>query len=252
MIPRSWAALHLSKLPKVPTPQTSLEMARYQQFLVQLITGLCELVTRIEQSSSLGPVQAKSLTRRSINIIAVSMVNMGTVSPLPPKYSMLWCQAQTVCDCPLFIRYSFNQVWKQVFRYTQLFANVPAARLPQNLRNSFSRFRGNDEIIAVVTGGYNEPLTYAGLQFHNSTVMEHTQKPAQCHHRLKKAQINAAYKYIFATQVRRECEELKHQQLKEEQLMFRQLKVQCFRESTVCRNCCVTAVETDYARRFTY
>jgi hypothetical protein len=151
----------------------------------------------------------------------------------------------TIRSCP-------NQEWKKVFGYTQLFANVPAARLPQLLRDSFASFRGNDELIAVVTDRFKEPITYAGLQFHNSVVIEHMQKSVPFHPTLKKEQIIAAYKYIFALQMRRECEELKHQQLTEQQLIFQRLRVQRFREPTVCRNCCVTAVETDYARRFTY
>jgi len=76
-------------------------MAWYEQYLVQMISSLCQLVIRIEDGCRRS-VADEGLVRRSINIIAVSMVNISTLDPSPPGARSLWNEVQKVYYRPLY------------------------------------------------------------------------------------------------------------------------------------------------------
>jgi len=264
VIPRSWVALHLPKFPNDPRRKALSEPTWYQQFLVQIVFSLCELVIRIEESGFRKATTDESLARRSINIIAVGVINMRTLNPLPPGSHILWKLMPKVCCRPPSSSLVLTRVEK-VFSYSQPFANVSVVELPRRLIESFALFEGKDDMKVAVTEGYRGPNTFAGLPVQQSSMikLKYQQVPYQ-HHTLKKRQIIAAYMYIFtlistpnAEQMRRECEVLKAKhrasiQLKDQQLIYQCLKEQRLKESRTCRNSCLIVVEANYCRRFTY
>jgi len=239
-------------------------MTWYQWYLVQTISSLCELVIRIEESGFRKTTKNESLARRSINIIAVGVINVRTLNPLPSGSHNLWKLVPKVCCRPPSSSLVLTRVEK-VFSYSQPFANVSAAELPRRLIESFAFFEGKDDMKVAVTEGYRGPNTFAGLPVQQSSMinLKYQQVPYQ-HHTLKKRQIIAAYTYMFtlistpiAEQMRRECEVLKTKhrasiQLKDQQLIYQCLKKLRLKESRACRNCCLITVEANYCRRFTY
>jgi hypothetical protein len=116
----------------------------------------------------------------------------------------------------------------------------------------------------VVAEGYRGPVTFSGLPVRQSSTIELKCRLAPFTPSLKEMQTIAAFMYTFtllsppvAEQMRRECNVLKAKhrawiQLKDQQLIYRRLKKQRLKESRVCRNCCLIAMEADYCGRFTY
>ncbi|KAF8241597.1 hypothetical protein K440DRAFT_665246 [Wilcoxina mikolae CBS 423.85] len=256
-VPRSWAALHLPKFTNVRGRNESPEMAWYQRFLVQIVSSLCQLVIHIKDGKS--PAD-EGLAHRSVIVIAVSMVNMRTLDPLPPGERSLWKEVQ------------------KVFSWKKPFTNVTAADLPQRLIKSFDFVEGKDAMKLVVTKGYSGPDKFAGLPVRLWSMIA-LNRPASYKPTPMEMQAIAAFMYTFtllsppvSEQIRSECEvlkekhqalirlkeqqlkeqQLKEEQLKEQQLMHQQLREQWLKESRVCRNCCIMAVKDDYFRGFTY
>ncbi|KAF8539048.1 hypothetical protein BDD12DRAFT_981228 [Trichophaea hybrida] len=244
-VPRSWAALYLPKFLNVPRCEGSPETVWYQPFLVQIVSSLCELAIRIEETGFRKTAADEGLARRCFSIIAVGMINMRTLNPLPPDSYTLWNQA------------------RKVFSYSQQFKDVSPAGLPQHLINSFSFFEGKDEMKVVITEGYRGPSSFAGLTVQQPAIIEFKYRPAPSYHTLKKRRIIAAYTYIFTLrspaiveQMRRECLVLKekHQvsiRLKEQKMREQQLKEQLMHQ-WLKEQRLMESIKDDYFKRFTY
>lgn len=90
MIPESWASLHLLTCAKIPRTTSVWERRWYQNVLIRIIACLCDLIYRIEDGIPVGREGTHTLARRSVHIIATSLVNMGTMDPLPADYREIW------------------------------------------------------------------------------------------------------------------------------------------------------------------
>jgi hypothetical protein len=72
-----------------------VELFWYQWFLSKTIISFCEMVKRIENRPT--GEKAESLARRSVDLLVVGVINVGTLSPTAPGYWEVWSKAQSVC-----------------------------------------------------------------------------------------------------------------------------------------------------------
>lgn len=96
MIPQSWADLHLPKWKRIARSTSELEMFWYQNFLIDVVISLCDLVKHIERRVLVRPVGLETLVRRAVTMLVISLVNLGTSSPLPIGYGQVWIEVQKV------------------------------------------------------------------------------------------------------------------------------------------------------------
>ncbi|KAG0134891.1 hypothetical protein HOY82DRAFT_199331 [Tuber indicum] len=95
LVPESWHRLYLHKWDGKYSSPSVLERSRYQQCLSRVCVSFCEMIRNIERGRTI----EGSLTRRSVNLIVVCLINLGTFFPRPPGYAEFWRKAQEVFCC---------------------------------------------------------------------------------------------------------------------------------------------------------
>lgn len=98
MIPKSWTKLYLPQWEPVLRATTELERCCYQQSMLRLVASFCDMVAVLESShkGSEKSTNDEVLIRRSANLLVVSLINIGTITPPPLRYNEIWGKLQKV------------------------------------------------------------------------------------------------------------------------------------------------------------
>ncbi|PUU76945.1 hypothetical protein B9Z19DRAFT_204985 [Tuber borchii] len=96
LVPESWHDLYFRRWERKYRSPSVLERFRYQQCLVKVCLSFCELVINIEGWHA----KEITLARRSVILIVVCLINLGTTFPRPQEYAELWQKSQEVCFSP--------------------------------------------------------------------------------------------------------------------------------------------------------
>ncbi|KAF8541739.1 hypothetical protein BDD12DRAFT_946307 [Trichophaea hybrida] len=155
---------------------------------MRIINCICDLVYRIAETRGGGTL---SLARRSIHIITIGLINMGTLNPPPTDYNKVWSIAQKVFGTKVLQAESFH--------------NAQANRLLRILKEDFAMsFNGKDNIQVIVTDSYAAPQWIAGLPVPQSAVVypgiqrSRERLPIPEVPNLGIARLNAVYGLFFA------------------------------------------------------
>ncbi|CUS07545.1 unnamed protein product [Tuber aestivum] len=95
LIPDSWHRLYFNRWERKHRSPSVLECFLYQQCLAKVCLSFCEMVINIEGKGT----SEIALGRRSVNLIVVCLINLGTFYPRPQEYRELWKKSQEVFCC---------------------------------------------------------------------------------------------------------------------------------------------------------
>ncbi|PUU76962.1 hypothetical protein B9Z19DRAFT_1109160 [Tuber borchii] len=95
LIPDSWHCLYFKRWERKYRSPSALERFRYKQCLAKVCLSFCKMVINIEGS----PTKEFALAWRSITLIVVCLINLGTFFPRPREYAELWRKSQEVFSC---------------------------------------------------------------------------------------------------------------------------------------------------------
>lgn len=98
MILKSWTKLYLPQWEPILGATTELERCCYQQSMLRLVASFCDLVADLESThKGIGKsVEDEMLIRRSVDLLVVSLINIGTITPPPLRYDEIWGKIQKV------------------------------------------------------------------------------------------------------------------------------------------------------------
>ncbi|KAG0641145.1 hypothetical protein HOY80DRAFT_955829 [Tuber brumale] len=151
LIPESWHRLYFSRWERKYRSPSVLERLRYQQCLVNVCLSFCEMILNIEGKRAGGI----ALGRRSVTLIVVCLINLGTFFPRPKNYVKLWLKSQEVFCCA-----TLNARGIQKLREDELIGR---------LANVFREYGENDSI-CVVWGHPGSVASFAGIPLKDNGV----------------------------------------------------------------------------------
>ncbi|KAL1999926.1 hypothetical protein VTN02DRAFT_3799 [Thermoascus thermophilus] len=111
-IPWSWAVFHLQAIAWEPNPvikaETEEQRYFYGQCLLELISGFCDLIERLERSVSYGEIRfshggrRKAIRKRNTDLLTVVALNLGYSSIPVRGFSEVWSRIQKLLTPPRF------------------------------------------------------------------------------------------------------------------------------------------------------
>ncbi|RPB01638.1 hypothetical protein L873DRAFT_1803446 [Choiromyces venosus 120613-1] len=131
LVPDSWRRLYFSRWENKHRSPSGRERFWYQRYLIKVCLSFCELVINIERT----PTKEIALAKRSVTLIVVCLINLGTCCPRPQGYAQLWRKSQEV--------FNRNRLNAEGIR------NLQADELIGRLANVFREYNGNDSIILM-------------------------------------------------------------------------------------------------------
>lgn len=98
MILKSWTKLYLPQWEPILGATTELERCCYQQSMLRLVASFCDLVSDLESThKEIGKsTKDEVLIRRSVDLLVVGLINIGTIAPPPLRYDEIWGKIQKV------------------------------------------------------------------------------------------------------------------------------------------------------------
>ncbi|CUS07544.1 unnamed protein product [Tuber aestivum] len=151
LIPDSWHRLYFNRWEKKYRSPSALERFRYQQCLTKVCSSFCEMVINIEGRRS----GEFALGRRSVTLIVVCLINLGTFFPRPLEYAELWRKSQEVFCCE-----GLN---------ARGILGLREDKLIGRLAKVFQEYRGND-LIRLVMGHYRWVDSFAGIPLNRNGI----------------------------------------------------------------------------------
>ncbi|CUS11080.1 unnamed protein product [Tuber aestivum] len=151
LIPESWHRLYFHRWER-KYRSSALERFRYQQFLVKVCLSFCNMVMGLEGRGAEGI----DLAQRSVSLIVVSLINLGTCFPQPQEYAELWRKSQELFRCD---RLDFHDAW-----------NLGQYELLGCLTRVFEGYGGNDSI-HLVSCHPGSVSSFSGIPLNGSGVL---------------------------------------------------------------------------------
>ncbi|CUS14615.1 unnamed protein product [Tuber aestivum] len=137
-----------------------LERFLYQECLAKVCLSFCEMVINIER----GCGQGVALGPRSVTLIIVCLINMGTFFPRPQGYANLWQKSQEVFGCGRLNARGFRGV-----REDKLIGLLAKVFREDGRRDPIRLVWGNKGLANLFSG---IPLTENGISLVNSNPIE--------------------------------------------------------------------------------
>ncbi|RPB01642.1 hypothetical protein L873DRAFT_1764008 [Choiromyces venosus 120613-1] len=131
LVPDSWRRLYFNRWENKHRSPSGRERFWYQRYLINVCLSFCEMVVNIERT----PTEEIALAKRSVTLIVVCLINLGTCCPRPQGYAELWRKSQEV--------FNRNRLNAKGIR------NLRADELIGRLANVFRGYNGNDSIILM-------------------------------------------------------------------------------------------------------
>ncbi|CUS08892.1 unnamed protein product [Tuber aestivum] len=131
LIPESWHRLYLHRWDRKYSSPSALERFRYQQCLAKVCWTFCDMTVNIGRRR----IRDISLALRSVTLIVICLINLGTFFPRPREYAIAWRKAQEVFDCEAL---DAAGIW-----------GLRANELVVCLTDAFKDYGGNDSIRLV-------------------------------------------------------------------------------------------------------
>ncbi|RPB01676.1 hypothetical protein L873DRAFT_1803520 [Choiromyces venosus 120613-1] len=131
LVPDSWRRLYFNRWENKHRSPSGRERFWYQRYLIKVCLSFCEMVMNIERT----PTKEIALAKRSVTLIVVCLINLGTCCPRPQGYAQLWRKSQEV-----FCRDRLN---------TSRLRNLQADKLIGRLVHAFREYNRNDLICLV-------------------------------------------------------------------------------------------------------
>ncbi|CUS07546.1 unnamed protein product [Tuber aestivum] len=182
LIPDSWRRLYLNRWKGKPRSPSILKRFWCQRCLARVCLSFCEI---LEEAIA----EDVALARRSVTLIVVCLINLGTLFPRPREYAELWRRSQEVFRCGGLNASAIREV-----REDDLIVH-----LAEDLR----RYGGNDSICLVrdhkrrVHSFAGIPLEKNGISVVNiRSVREEEGCPSQTLKGMKTRRINAVHALI--------------------------------------------------------
>ncbi|RPB01640.1 hypothetical protein L873DRAFT_1842358 [Choiromyces venosus 120613-1] len=144
LVPDSWHRLYFNRWEKKHRSPSGLERFWYQRYLIKVCLSFCEMVMNIERT----PTREIALAKRSVILIVVCLINLGTCCPRPQGYAELWRTSQEV-----FCRDRLN---------ASRLRNLRADKLIPRLALAFREYNRND-LICLVKSYEGCVLSFAGF-----------------------------------------------------------------------------------------
>lgn len=66
--------------------------------MLRLVSTFCDLVADLESTHKVvgKPTEDERLIRRSVDLLVISLINIGTITPSPLRYDEIWEKIQKV------------------------------------------------------------------------------------------------------------------------------------------------------------